>query len=222
MLNSLRSRNIGITHSKLLIVGQPNTPGLSHIPFVIDEIAKTQEQLVTQGISSLLLNNHAATVESVLQSMELYPSIHLACHASQNLKKPLSSGIHLHNGILELSAITKKNLPNANFAFLSACQTSTGDENLPEEAVHLAAGMLAAGYRSVVATMWSIFDVHAPRVAESFYESLLGDGQDEGRQRLDGISAARALHYATQQLQEKVGNEPDFLLAWVPYIHVGI
>jgi len=148
----------------------------------------------------LLLDNHAATVESVLQSMELYPSIHLACHASQNLEKPLSSGIHLHNGVLELSAITKKNLPNANFAFLSACQTSTGDENLPEEAVHLAAGMLAAGYQSVVAMMWSIFDVHAPCVAESFYESLLGDGQDEGRQRLDGISMARALHYATQQL----------------------
>ena len=60
--------------------------------------------------------------------MESFPeSVHLACHASwQNLEKPLNSGIHLHDGVLELSAITKKNLPNADFAFLSACQTSTG------------------------------------------------------------------------------------------------
>ncbi len=38
--------------------------------------------------------------------------------------------------------------------------------------VHLAAGMLAAGYRSVVGTnqMWSIIDQHGGDMAEFFYE----------------------------------------------------
>lgn len=36
----------------------------------------------------------------------------------------------------------------------------TGDEKLSDEVVHLAAGISAAGYRGVVATMWSISDVY--------------------------------------------------------------
>jgi CHAT domain-containing protein len=50
------------------------------------------------------------------------------------------------DGHLEVLEIMKQKIPNADLAFLSACQTSTGDEKLPDEAVHLAAGMLAAGY----------------------------------------------------------------------------
>ncbi|KAJ6487356.1 hypothetical protein DFH09DRAFT_841575, partial [Mycena vulgaris] len=41
---------------------------------------------------------------------------------------------------------------------LSACQTARGAKGLQEESVHLAAGMLLAGYRGVIATMWSIMD----------------------------------------------------------------
>ena len=109
--------------------------------------------------------------------MENFPSIHLACHASQHEEIPLKSSIHLHDGPLELSEIIKKNLRNADFAFLSACQTSKGDAKLAEEAVHLASGMLAAGYRSVVGTMWSVLDEHGPDLAESFYKNLL-EGED--------------------------------------------
>jgi hypothetical protein len=45
----------------------------------------------------------------------------------------------LHDGGLELSEIIKMKLVGADLAYLSACQTSTGDEKLSEEAVHLAA-----------------------------------------------------------------------------------
>jgi CHAT domain-containing protein len=71
-----------------------------------------------------------------------------------------------------LSDIIQLSLPQADFAFLSACQTATGAKDLQEEAVHLAAGMLLAGYRSVVATMWTIMDNDAPRVAGDLYEHL--------------------------------------------------
>ena len=53
-----------------------------------------------------------------------------------------------------------------------ACQTSTGDE-LSEEAVHLAAGMLEARYRSIVTR--TIKDQCAPVVAKSFTTILWKD-----------------------------------------------
>ncbi|TFK16347.1 hypothetical protein FA15DRAFT_553296, partial [Coprinopsis marcescibilis] len=58
-----------------------------------------------------------------------------------------------------------------------------------------AGGMLAAGYRGVVATMWSIRDQQAPQVAEDFYEYLLA----EGGTGINGSRASYALHHAIQK-----------------------
>ena len=154
--------------------------------------------------------------------MEKFSSIHLACHASQDQKEPLKSQFLFHGGPLTLSKIMQKNLRNADLAFLSACQTSTGGENLSEEAVHLAAGMLAAGYRQAVATMWSIKDCHAPEVAKDFYDYLLAH-QCGSANGFDGSQSAYALHHAIQKLRKRlVNNSPDSLLAWAPYVHFGL
>jgi CHAT domain-containing protein len=45
-------------------------------------------------------------------------------------------------------------LKRASLAFLSACQTAKGDQNQPDQAVHLAASFLFCGFKSVIATMW--------------------------------------------------------------------
>jgi len=156
--------------------------------------------------------------------MDAYSCIHFACHATQNTTKPLQSGFYLHDGQLELSEIMKQQLIGADLAFLSACQTSTGNEKLSEEAVHLAGGMLAAGYRGVVATMWSIKDRHGPGIAEDFYKHLISHGADD-KMGLEGLSsdgAAHALHYAIQQVQKTLDNSESSLLTWVPYVHFGL
>jgi CHAT domain-containing protein len=101
----------------------------------------------------------------------------------------------------------------AELAFLSACQTATGAKRLPEEAVHLTAGMLLAGYCGVIATMWSIKDNDAPFVADEVYAYLFKD------QRLEPKRAAHALHHAVQKLRKDKGVP---FLSWVPFIHVGI
>jgi len=67
---------------------------------------------------------------------------------------PLDSAILLEGGRLELSRVTQLVLRNASLAFLSACETAMGDEELPDEAIHIAATLLFAGFRGVVATMW--------------------------------------------------------------------
>ena len=153
--------------------------------------------------------------------MESHRSIHLACHATQDSEDPLKSGFHLHDGCLELSEIIKQKYTVRELAFLSACQTSTGAEKLSEEAVHLAAGMLTAGYRSVVATMWSIKDQYGPVVAESFYKYLVEKGEAPRQPRLDTRYAAHALHHAIQGIRETLGDTEQGLLTWVPYVHFG-
>lgn len=205
----------------VLLIGQPKTPGKQELPFARKEIEKIERQLGMRGIPYCTLSDATATVSHVLQSMDKFSCIHLACHASQHPKTPLRSSIHLADGPLELSEIMKKNLDNADFSFLSACQTGMGDANLSEEVVHLASGMLAAGYRSVVGTMWSVFDEYGPDVAASFYRVMLEDATSEGNSKVDGRQAARALHHATKELRERISGSPYSFLAWVPYVHIG-
>ena len=55
---------------------------------------------------------------------------------------------------LKVFQIMQQPLRDASLAVLSACQTAMGDENLPDEVIHLGATLLFAGFRGVVATMW--------------------------------------------------------------------
>ena len=79
---------------------------------------------------------------------------HFACHGHQNTQNPLESGLLLQDGQLKVSQIMQQSIPNASLAFLSACETAMGDENLPDEMIHLGATLLFSGFRGVIATMW--------------------------------------------------------------------
>ncbi|TDL17179.1 hypothetical protein BD410DRAFT_807513 [Rickenella mellea] len=132
--------------------------------------------------------------------MEQCSWVHLACHGIQDELDPMASGLLLQDGRLHLSKIIQKRLPHAEFAFLSACQTATGDGKRPEEAIHLAAGMLLAGYKGVIATMWSIRDDDGPFIADKVYAQLMKDGQPSG------VHPAVALHKAVQELRKRSGS----------------
>ncbi|KAK0502203.1 hypothetical protein EDD18DRAFT_683723 [Armillaria luteobubalina] len=99
---------------------------------------------------------------------------------------------------------------------LHATPPQAGDESLSEESVHLAAGMLMAGYQSVIATLWSIRDADAPLVADEVYSQLFSDGEP------DSGNATVALHHAVQSLRKRVEDDPDSFVRWVPFIHVGV
>ena len=204
-------------NSGLFMISQPDTPNLPNIPQTTEEVHRVEQKLIPRDIRVLHLDSAAATVDHGIANMKAYSCIHFACHAQQCTDKPLKSGFFLYDGRLELSSIIQQRLVGADLAFLSACQTSAGDEKLSEEAVHLAAGMLAAGYRGAVATMWSIRDEYGPIIAEDFYSNLIQDSE-----RLSGEYAARALHHATQNLRKSLGDSESALLIWVPYVHFGL
>lgn len=196
----------------ILAIGQVANPGLTKLPETVEELNRIETQ--ARDVRFTRLDGDLATAATVLDAMERHSWVHLACHATQDTTEPTASAFHLCGGPLALAAIMQKSFKSAGLAFLSACQTAQGDAELPEEAVHLAAGMIMAGYPSVIATMWSIRDKDAPLVAEYFYAELLKGGDPDSRR------AAKALHKAVERLRVEVG-EKNFS-SWVPYIHLGV
>ena len=95
-----------------------------------------------------------AEVEGVPSLLPSSSIVHFACHGTQDRSKPLDSGLKLDDGILRISRIMKETITNKSLAFLCACETGMGDENLPDEAMSLGASLLFSGFHRVIATMW--------------------------------------------------------------------
>ncbi|KIM26734.1 hypothetical protein M408DRAFT_25203 [Serendipita vermifera MAFF 305830] len=202
---------------QLLTVALPSISYAPSLPCAKEEVERIHS--LAEGVFLVELMDESATVARVKNEIKKSDWIHLACHGEQVANKAMASGFLLHDKKLELSKMLKMSLPRADFAFLSACQTATGDETIPEESMHLASGMLFAGYRGVIATMWSINDNDAPVVAEDVYRQVLKDGKPNRK------GAARALHEALKRLRaasKGAGEDAkeDFL-SWVPFIHIG-
>jgi CHAT domain-containing protein len=197
---------------KFLSVIQPSAPGATSIPNKKQELECVQRRLGDR--EHVVLNGHTGTKSRVMKEMSNSNWVHLAYHSTQRQDEPTKSSLILEDGHLTLEEIIKLNLPNAEFAFLSACQTMTGEETLSDEAVHIAGGMMLAGYRGVMATMWSIQDDLTPEVADEFYCHIM-----EGGRRPDNRNAAEALHFAIQKLRKRRGIP---LISWIPFVHVGV
>jgi CHAT domain-containing protein len=119
------------------------------LPMVTNE-ADTVQRLVT-SLAEVVRASHCHEVLEHIQSAAI---LHLACHGTQHLSNPLQSSFHLEDGLLPVSKLMELELPSAFLAVLSACETAKGDTAQPDQAIHLAATMLFAGFKSVVATMW--------------------------------------------------------------------
>ncbi|KIJ51991.1 hypothetical protein M422DRAFT_223383 [Sphaerobolus stellatus SS14] len=205
------------TASKIVIVSQPNTPNQQSLPGTTKEAATVQK--LTHAEGSFHLGDQEASVSAVAEAMAQYHWVYLACHGIQDPKDSLLSAFALYDEKLKLERLMHIKLDKVKLAFLSACQNATGDEKLSEEAVHIVAGMLAAGFPSVIGTLWSITDSDAPLVAEAFFSSLLRSG--EFAERKNGqLRIAYALHEAVKKLREKVGVQN--YERWVPFVHFGL
>ncbi|QRV91841.1 CHAT domain protein [Ceratobasidium sp. AG-Ba] len=185
--------------------------GMSALPKAKDELEEIRR--IFQGLRCTTLEEEEATAAAVLQAMSDHSCVHFACHASQDTRDPLQSCLHLHDQDLDLATISQHTTSYAQLAFLSACHTAAGDSMLPDEVIHLAGGLMMAGYAHVIATMWSVNDNDAPIVAAKVYECMLQDGV------LDHQRTALALHMASVHLRNTIGIEN--YSRWVPYIHLG-
>jgi hypothetical protein len=86
--------------------------------------------------------------------------------------------------------------------------SSAADEGTPDEAIHVAAAMQLAGFRSVVGTLWEMVDQDGPFVAREFYGHVFREGSTSA----DFTDAAVALHGAVRALRKK---DPQSVSRWI-------
>ncbi|MFI6294749.1 CHAT domain-containing protein [Nonomuraea sp. NPDC050790] len=187
---------------RILVVGVPETPG-EHPLDVEEEIKR-----IGKHQTPVTMLQEDATRAQVSAALAAHPWVHFICHGTQDVTDPAKGAITLHDGPLPVLDIAELRLTGADFVYLSACHTFVGGLRLPDEAIHLAAAFQLAGYRHVIATLWTINDWLAPMMADWVYQEI-----DHSSDR-----AAEALHAAVAKLRARQPTHPH---VWAPYVHVG-
>jgi CHAT domain-containing protein len=129
-----------------------NLPPLWNVEDEVRQAQATAEQASIRVINKCA--DEKAVVASVAEAFKGANMVHIACHGIQDPDNALSTGFCLSDENLTVSRLMEYDLKDAFFAFLSACETAKGDQNQPDQIIHLAAAMLFVGFRSIVATMW--------------------------------------------------------------------
>jgi hypothetical protein len=209
-----RSRSISAARADgALIVAMPETPLASALPG-----AEAEADLVSRLIpGSKILAVADATRENVLAALPHHRFAHLSCHGITDLRNPAASRLLLRDhedSPLTVAGLAALRLTGAELAFLSACSTSGTSQNLIDEAVHITAAFLLAGYQNVIGTLWPVLDEAAWRITEQFYTRMTNAGTRETR----SVEAARILHNATRDLRNHYPHEPA---RWAGFIHAG-
>jgi tetratricopeptide (TPR) repeat protein len=156
---------------------------------------------------AVVLLNDAATRESVLAALPQATRAYFACHNLRDDAHPHLSGLALFDGLLTIDDLSHLDLPNAEFAQLSACATVMPTPDAPDELTHLAAAFQLAGFRNVIATLWPVRDQFATEFSQLFH--------DAGGH----TTASAALAGATRALRDRHPNHPDL---WAPFLHYGL
>ncbi|KAF8171572.1 CHAT domain-containing protein [Mycena galopus ATCC 62051] len=207
---------------KMLAVAEPNAPGYSPLPGTEEEVRRIRDRVPGAWFNSMS-HRPANDIAVHLQDSSL---VHFACHGIQDENDPLNSGLMFSDKCLKVSEIMQKknNDPRKramSLSFLSACETAKGDHQTPDEALHLAASLMFAGFSGVVATMWNIDDSDGPKVADEFYKRLFDGCKPDSTPPVlpDLAMAAEALHFAVNKLREEPGTS---FRRWVPFVHYGV
>ncbi|KAG2122342.1 CHAT domain-containing protein [Suillus clintonianus] len=181
----------------------------------VDSELELVHTLVPATANPTTLSGNNATRAGALRALQENTWVHLACHGKQDLEQPYDSSFAMRDKPLTLLDIMEIHIPHAEFAFLSACHTAVGDEETPDEAIHLAAGLQFSGFKSVIGTLWGVSDALAKHVVEAFYENFFKDLEDGGV--MDCTKAAWALNRATHAVTTKVPLEQRMV-----FIHIGV
>lgn len=96
----------------------------------------------------------SASAHDVISRLPEATFLHLACHGRQDPENALDSGFAMRDRMMTVAELMSVKLRHAFLAFLSACDTARGDEQQPDQALHLAAAMFFVGFPSIVGTMW--------------------------------------------------------------------
>ncbi|KAG2143402.1 CHAT domain-containing protein [Suillus bovinus] len=194
--------------------GQPGA-GKGKALLAVDSELELVHKLVPATANRTTISGDAATRAGALEALQQNNWVHLACHGKQDPKQPYHSHFVMRDEDLTLLDIMEKDIPHAEFAFLSACHTAVGDEETPDEVIHLAAGLQFSGFKSVIGTLWQVDDAVAKHVVKAFYTSMFEQVKKGGE--MDCTKAAWALNRATHAVKKTVPLEQRMV-----FVHIGV
>ena len=209
----IRARRHGPSDSatarkRFIAIGQAKAAGESELLSVDTELDNIRQ--CVDGLATLTrIDGEESCTPRVVEELGKNEWVHLACHGLANRKQPFESAFALHDGHFTIQRIIGCDLKNAEFAYLSACHTTVGDEESPDEVIHLASAMQFVGFRSVIGTMWAVADGETNKVISTFYKHMVDDSG-----RLDHTRAAFALNKAMESVNVPLDQR-------ILYIHLG-
>lgn len=197
-----------------LIVAVAEAPG-SGSP-ALEGVREEATRLARRPGARLLLAEDAVR-RSVLDALPRHAWAHFACHAVGALSGAAAGHVVLHDHAtapLTLSDIARLRLPEAELAYLSACETTSGRREFADEALHITGAFHMAGFTHVVGTLWAVADDTSWEVSERFYAAFDPSHPFPGH-------TAHALREAVREIRENVEGVRENPSLWAPYIHVG-
>ena len=209
-----------------LLVGDPylgdvKKPKFNELPYAKDEV-----EMIGEILKIPPLTGTEATKAEVLKRIPSASLVHIAAHGRKETgeialapnpgwekhyersssSKARNKGPKEEDYILNMSDVQAVKL-RAKLVVLSCCHSGRG-EIKPEGVVGIARAFLAAGARSVLASLWAIQDQATLEFMKSFYQHL-GDGK----------TASVALHQAMKCLRES--EQFCAVKNWAPFILIG-
>lgn len=205
--------------------GDPTGKALADLPDLPGAAQELQAMSARFGGKTLLLLGDAATEQAVKTApLSQFSVIAFATHglvggSLRNLVEPAlvlaPPGDRGEDGLLSASEIAQMRL-DADWVILSACDTSSGEnENAPTYS-GLARAFITAGARALLLSHWPVRDEVAGRM--TLYTVKAAGG--------NGVRRAAGRAEALRRAQLRIMNDPDLVGAahpatWAPFVLVG-
>ena len=209
-----------------LLVGDPYLGDVKKQNFNELPCAKEEVEMIGEILKIPPLTGKEATKDEVLKRIPSASLVHIAAHGREETgeialapspgwekhykrssrSKTGDKGPKEEDYILKMSDVQAVKL-QAKLVVLSCCHSGRG-EIKSEGVVGIARAFLAAGARSVLASLWAIDDQATLEFMKSFYQHLK-----------DGETASVALHQAMKYLRES--EQFCAVRNWAPFILIG-
>jgi CHAT domain-containing protein len=180
-----------------LILGVPD----ARAPFINDEVQALAECLP----EAELFVGEEARRQVLEERGPCSRVLHIATHGRFRQDNPMFSAIRLGDGYLTLYDLYGMRLP-VELATLSGCSTGLSVVASGDELMGLVRGLLRAGARSLLLTLWDVHDRTTADFMKGFYKGYVA-----------GTNPGRALRNAMQEVRESHPH-PYY---WAPFILTG-
>jgi len=165
--------------TRVLAVGNPaqmryRAPGRFELEALqaLPEAATEATYIASLFPGSKALIGTQATAVAVRAELGNYPLLHFATHGHLDPDVPLLSSIMLANGaVLTVYELMGLRI-DADLVVLSACRTGQGEMTGGDDVLGLTRGLLGAGARAAVVSLWPVDDVSTSVFMGEFYRQL--------------------------------------------------